>query len=111
MRNVKRNLAARFGPEVRFEVKPIQIRAAQTVELARLKERLLRESLAPLIDPERDHVLRRAADDAAALAWATGQPLLFFPVLFEEKARSAPSLVRRQKDIRRRSADLVMEAA
>jgi hypothetical protein len=39
--------------------------------------------------PELNAPLRRAANDAAALAWATVFPLLVFPVLFEEKTEAA----------------------
>ena len=43
--------------------------------------------------------LRRAANDAAALAWTTVFPLLVFPVLFEEKTDAAILRVERQARI------------
>ena len=49
--------------------------------------------------PELNAPLRRAANDAAALAWATVFPLLVFPVLFEEKIEAAVLRLRRQARI------------
>ena len=55
--------------------------------------------------------LRRAANDAAALAWVTAYPLLVFPALLEEKVRAALRQYGRQAGIRRRSANLLLQAA
>jgi len=79
---------ARFGPEMRFELRPAPpapFRATQETEFERLKNRLLARQLAEAPTPELNPPLRRAANDAAALAWDTLYPLLVFPVLFEEK--------------------------
>jgi len=43
--------------------------------------------------------LRRAANEAAALAWVTTFPLLVFPVLFEEKTALAVRQAARQARI------------
>jgi hypothetical protein len=51
--------------------------------------------------------LRRAANDAAALAWTTNVPLLVFPALFEEKAQLAFRQAARQECIRERSRELL----
>ena len=87
-----RSVPTRFGPETGFEVKPVPLapfRARQANELERLKARLLSERLEALGDPEVGGQLRRAANEAAALAWVTRYPVLFFPVLFKEKAETA----------------------
>src|SRR5262249_41629997 len=97
-----KRLKTRFGPETRFEV-AVPFRAAETTELELLKERLLRQYLAHTTDPNQNVLLRRAANDAAALAWATCHPLLFFPTLLEEKARTAFVQYQRQKQVRQRS--------
>ena len=76
-----------FGPETRFELRPAPpapFRATRETEFERLKNRLLAEQLAGAT-PELNAPLRRAANEAAALAWVTFYPLLVFPVLFEEK--------------------------
>ena len=101
----------RFAPEVRFDVEAVPFRAGQTTELERLKERLLRRLLENTTDPEQNAPLRRAANDAAALVWLTPVPLLLFPTLFEEKARAALVQRGRQARVRRRSLNLLLEAA
>ena len=108
--NYKR-VPARFGPETRFEVKPVPpapFRAVQETELERLKNRLLLERLNELPGPEFAAYVRRAANEAVALAWVTPYPLLTFPGLFEEKTETALLYAERQKTVRARSADLVL---
>ena len=100
----------RFGPETRFEVRPAPpapFRAALDTEFERLKNRLLARELAETPTPELNPPLRRAANEAAALAWATLYPLLVFPVLFEEKTQAALRQVDRQARIYRSSCDLL----
>jgi len=90
-----------FGPETRFELRPAPsapFRAFQESEFERLKNRLLVQQLVSAT-PELNAPLRRAANDAAALAWATVFPLLVFPVLFEEKIEAAVLRVKRQARI------------
>ena len=90
-----------FGPETRFEVRanpPVPFRAVQENEFERLKNKLLAEQLVEAA-PELSAPLRRAANDAAALAWATVFPLLVFPVLFEEKTGAAVLRAERQARI------------
>jgi hypothetical protein len=90
-----------FGPETRFELRPAPpapVRATLETEFERLKNKLLAEQLIAAT-PELNAPLRRAANDAAALAWATVFPLLVFPVLFEEKTGAAVLRVRRQARI------------
>ena len=57
--------------------------------------------------PEFSIQVRRAANEAAALAWVTPYPLLFFPVLFEEKANAELRVALRQQQIRQRSGELL----
>lgn len=101
---------ARFGPETRFEVQPVPpapFRATQENEFERLKNRLLTRELAEAPTPELNAPLRRAANDAAALAWETLYPLLMFPVLFEEKTQAALRQVERQARIWASSRELL----
>jgi hypothetical protein len=100
----------RFGPETRFEVRPTPaapFRGNHETELERLKNRLLREELYELPRPEFNGYVRRAANEAAALAWVTPYPLLVFPTLFEEKTETALLQAERQESVRRRSLDLL----
>src|SRR5882672_6253011 len=87
----KQRINNRFGARTRFAVVPkpaAPFRGAPEAELEQLKERLLQEAIEQSVDPEFNAPLRRAANEAAALAWATWYPLLVFPALFEEKAQS-----------------------
>ena len=106
-----RKVRTRFAPEVRFEVNAIPFRATQTTELERLKDRLLRELLQQITNPEENTLLRRAANDAAALAWATNYPVLLFPALLEEIAQEALLQRERQTRVRERSSNLLLKAA
>ena len=101
---------ARFGPEMRFEVRPgppVPFRAVQETEFERLKSRLLARHLAEVPAPGLNPALRRAANEAAALAWATVVPLLVFPVLFEEKIEAALRQTERQARILESSRELL----
>ena len=105
-----RRVPAEFGPEVRFEVRPSPpspARARQEAEFERLKTQLVAERLAGRWNPQRAGQLRRAANEAAALAWVTRYPLLVFPALFEEKAEAALLRAERQEQIRQRSRELL----
>ncbi len=107
--NYKR-VPTRFEPETRFEVKPgapAPFRALHEDELERLKSRLLTGALWELEGPELNTYVRRAANEAVALAWVTPYPLLVFPALFEEKTRAALVQAERQADIRERSLELL----
>ncbi len=109
-----RKIQARFGPETRFRVTPVPrglFRGALEDELEQLKERELRLFLEAKPEAEFNPLLRRAANESASLAWLTPYPLLVFPLLFEEKAQAALAQERRQRQIRRRSQDLLALAA
>src|ERR1017187_5831873 len=106
-----RSVPTRFGPETGFEGKPVPpapFRARQENELERLTAQLLSERRGALGDLEAGGQLRRAANDAAALAWVTRSPVLFFPVLFEEKAETALLHAKRQEQVRERSRGLLV---
>jgi hypothetical protein len=104
-----RKIPARFEPEERFEIRPeppAPFRAVQENEFEKLKIQLLEERLAQ-DDGELSSYLRRAANEAASLAWVTAYPLLVFPALFEERANAATVQAERQQQIRRRSMELL----
>ncbi len=91
-RSTVRKLPASFGPENRFE---------------RLKATLLAERLEESLEPDLNSQVRRAANEAAALAWVTPYPLLVFPVLFEEKVEAALKVSERQEEVRQRTRELL----
>jgi hypothetical protein len=103
----------RFAPEARFEVKPAvaPFRVTEETELERLKNRLLLNELRTKQDPEFNAILRRAANEAAAVAWTTRFPLLVFPALFEEKAKVVDRQVQKQRQIRLRTQNMFAVAA
>ena len=99
-----------FGPETRFELRPAPpapFRATQENEFEQLKNQLLAQQLAEVAAPELTSPLRRAANEAAALAWVTQFPLLVFPVLFEEKTAVAVRQAERQARIYANSRELI----
>lgn len=109
--NYYKRVPTRFGPETRFEVKPVPpatFRATEETELERLKNRLLLGVLNYLGEPAFNPLVRRAANEAAALAWITPYPLLTFPALFEEKTEAALVYAKRQESVRQRSPELVL---
>jgi hypothetical protein len=110
MNEYYRRVPTEFGPETGFEVKPgpaSPFEARREAGLERLKSRLLAERLEECWDPELAGQLRRAASEAAALAWVTRYPLLVFPALFDEKAQEASLRAVRQEQIRQRSRELL----
>ena len=116
--NEPTTLKAEFRPELHFEVRPlpaVPFRAAQEDEFERLKNRLLSEKLFTNQDPALNAPVRRAANEAAALAWLEAHPLLVFPELFQEKARTARLRLQRQERLTARTAPsetlMVAEAA
>jgi hypothetical protein len=106
-------LRARFGPETRFEVRPAPpapFRATLESDFDRLKNRLLTETLLAAGNPDLNAAIRRAANEAAALAWVTFYPLLMFPGLFEEKLVYAFRHAERQTRVLAASPELVAAA-
>ena len=114
MKPEKTILTAEFAPETRFELRPAPpapFRANLENEFERLKAQLLAEKLFLAKSPELYAPLRRVANEAAALAWATLFPLLVFPVLFDEKAEAALRHARRQARIYVASSEIATLAA
>jgi hypothetical protein len=105
-----RKMKARFGPETRFEVKPVPAAPFRPLQEKRL-ELLKRQLVAERLDEARDSALmpevKRAANEAAALAWGTAYPSLVFPELFTEKIEAARSWAERQEEILERSRVLL----
>ena len=114
MKTKYRPVPTRFAPETRFKVTPAAaapFRATQTSELELLKNRLTDQLVQAAAKPELYVLYRRAANDAAALAWATPFPLLLFPALLDEKVVAAHRQLERQESVWRRSQPSVGAAA
>jgi hypothetical protein len=114
MKTNRQKLRTRFELETRFEVAAVPavpFRGTRESELEQLKSRLLRAALHEATDAESYAPLRRAATEAAAVAWMTPFPLLFLPVLFEEKAAAAQGGIARARSIRARSRKILAVVA
>ena len=112
MKTKERKVTARFGPETRFEVKPVPLapfRMVQENRFEQLKRRLLDQELGVVWErnPLYASSVRRAANEAAAVAWATPYPLLVFPALFEEQVQTAVLRAARQEQVWARSRELL----
>ncbi len=108
--NYKR-LRTTFAPETRFEIKPTPpapFRVTHETRFERLKNELLNEKISEVLEARLTSPLRRAANEAAALAWITAYPLLVFPGLFEEKATEALLHEGRRELVLQRSRDLLV---
>ena len=66
----------------------VSFRAVSQSEFEKLRNRLLGHKLEQIDVPGLESALRRAANAAAAEAQGTEFPELFFPDLFEEKAKA-----------------------
>src|SRR5258708_4179809 len=102
MKKNQTRVPTQSAPETRFELRPAPpapFRPTQKTEFERLKGQLLPQQRAVVTARELNPPLRRAANEAAALAWVTQFPLLVFPVLFEEKIEAAVLRVKRQARI------------
>ena len=114
MKKKLKRVPTEFAPETRFAVNPapaVPFRDTAETELERLKDRLLREWLNAAPDPVLYAPLRRASNEATALAWATPYPLLVLPELFREKAEAAKRYTRKQAALIKRSLSGMVEAA
>lgn len=102
MKRTKYRVPTAFAAETRFAVNPVPpapFRGTHETELERLKSRLLRELLESAPTPDLYAPLRRASNEAAALAWDTAFPLLVLPELLREKAAVACTYTRKQASI------------
>ena len=112
MKTKRTTLLTRFEPETRFDVAPapaVPFRGTRETELEQFKDRLLRTALNEAADAELYAPLRRAATEAAGAAWLTPFPLLFLPVLFEEKVAAARRHFERAQSVRSRSRRILTE--
>lgn len=110
MKVESRTLRAEFGPDTRFVVKPAPpapFRATEENRFEALRRGLVAARLDELWETDLTPVVRRAANEAAALAWVTRYPLLVFPALFEEKLAAAVAVAERQERIRVRTRELL----
>lgn len=99
----------KFAPETRFAVRTAPdapFRVDQENDFERLKNRLLNRELELLERPDLNTAVRRAANEAAALAWVTFHPLLVFPALFEEKVAVAVRQAERQARVYAQSREI-----
>jgi hypothetical protein len=114
MNTTKNTLNTRFAPETRYDLTPAPaapVHVIRETEFERFKERLLRAALDSTAEIGLYAPLRRAANEAAAVAWLTPFPQFFLPALFEEKAAAARRQLRRQKSIRARSREIYTATA
>ena len=112
MKTNRTKLLTRFDPETRFNVAPVPavpFRGTRETELEQFKKQLLRAALSQATDAELYASLRRAANEAAAVAWMTPFPLLFLPLLFEEKIAAARRQYERAQSVRTRSRKILSE--
>ena len=104
------NIASEFDSATRLVLDhPVfadRVQARGIAALEGLKQRLLHETAKAGPDLANLSCLRRAAEEAASLAWATPFPLLVLPELFAEKAAEACVRSERQREIRERSRRL-----
>ena len=110
MKLKENKLKTRFAPETRFALRPVPpapFRATLDTEFERLKTELLARQLARTAAPDLNAPLRRAANEAAALAWNTLFPLLVFPALFEEKVAETVRHAQRQARIYAVSREII----
>jgi len=78
-----------------------------TAAFETLQRRLTQERLQSVENRQHATQVKWAAEEASPLAWATGYPWLFFPLLFDEKSANALHRARRQDEIHERSRQLL----
>jgi hypothetical protein len=83
------------------------LRTLREAELERLKRRLLVDRLETVWEPKMNVRVRRAANEAAALAWVTPYPTLLFPGLFDEMIDKERVRAERQEAVFERSRELL----
>lgn len=85
----------------------IQPRIDHASTFEQLRRRLMQNRLRSVEDFHRATQVKWASDEASSLSWTTGFPLLFYPLLFEEKSSAALDRARRQDEIHARSRELL----
>ena len=110
MKEEYKRIEARFGPEASFELRPISVtpfRAVLADRFEALRTELLVDYLKRLWDPKLNSEVRRAANEAAALAHLTAYPVLVYPILFEEKVKEAVQEYTAPKRVREGACELI----
>lgn len=107
-----KTLYPNFEPEARFEINMSAAygRGAQESALNALQARLLEGELGHTANLTVVPAIRQAASQAASMAWASGFPLLTFPVLFLELAQKARVRNLKQEIVRAKS-ECILSAA
>jgi hypothetical protein len=72
-----------------------------------LQRKLVQDKLRAIDDIREAVLIRSAAQEASALSWESGFPLLAFPILFDERSAIALARVKRQQEIYERSRQLL----
>lgn len=114
MKEKPKPIETKFARERRFTIKPSPAatsRRRKAEQLETLQQALLTAIVGRSEDPTHLDVLQRASTEAAALAWLTPCPALFFPGLFEEKVVAAQRYVDRQRRIQRGVRPAIDQAA
>ena len=105
-------------PKAKATTKPLHAMDAVAAQqpalfetMNQLKERLLKEHLIQVADPELSRYLKLAANESTALAWNTAYPLLVLPELMAERGRFTEIRHSRQTGIRERTRSKLSIAA
>ena len=100
-------IETKFAPDTGFSLapRPGPDQALHHNDLESLKRQLFEETVENSF--EGGLLARLAADEAAALAWATPYPTLVFPVLFQEKLRAVEAHADRQAEVHRITRELL----
>lgn len=72
-----------------------------------LEKRLWQEVVRKAGEPQTVTFLQHAAREAAAMAWMTPFPLLFYPLLLQEKTQEAETLMQKQREVSEKSQWIV----
>ena len=103
----KDRFAAHPSQDVRAQAIHARAHQAKSDSFRQLKQKVLQARLTAVDSMIHAVQIRWAAEEAAALSWTTGHPLLMFPSLFEEFADAAIGRARRQEVIHQRSRELL----
>src|SRR5262245_50322824 len=104
---MKRNQTRKTAGSARL----ISLAAEVDNRIGCLKQRILRERLTAIADPELRRGLELAVVESMALAYTTPFPLLVLPALLDEGFRATQARVERQQLIRARTRSTVPVAA
>jgi hypothetical protein len=97
----------RTPPQLCGKPSRVLCQAKLTATFEQLQQRLTQTRLESIGDTMPATQLEWVAKEASSLSWMSGFPLLFFPLLFEEKTALALDQHRRQKAIHARSRELL----